>query len=421
VVEKLREHLPAVKSFIAIDDGTTGAWPAWFDGEYEALLAAASPEYDFPDFDENAMATTFYTTGTTGDPKGVYATHRQLVLHTLAMLSVNNSVGSGQNFRGTDVYMPMTPMFHVHAWGTPYAATLMGVKQVYPGRYLPEELLNLREKHRVTYSHCVPAILQMLLKAAVERKADLTGWKIVIGGSALPEGLAREALSMGVDVWAGYGMSETGPVLTKSRIFAKSGSLDDEVRRRCRAGMAIPLVDLRIVDPDMRDVPRDGKSTGEIVARAPWNTQCYVGNPEASRELWRGGYLHTQDVGMFDAEGYVQITDRTKDVIKTGGEWLSSLELESVISRHPGVAEVAVVGVKDDRWGERPMALIVVRPAHAGKVSIADVQKEVEKEVDTGVLPRYAIPERVLFIDAIDRTSVGKIDKKLLRQKYAQQ
>jgi fatty-acyl-CoA synthase len=420
VVEKLREHLPEVKAWIAIADGATESWPAWFDGEYEALLGAASPHYEFPDFDENAMATTFYTTGTTGDPKGVFATHRQLVLHTLALMGANNAAGAGQCFRGTDVYMPMTPMFHVHAWGNPYAATLMGVKQVYPGRYLPEELLALRARHKVTYSHCVPAILQMLLKTAATSKADLKGWKIVIGGSALPEGVAREALSLGIDVWAGYGMSETGPVLTKSRLVGQTGSPDDEVRRRCRAGMPIPLVDLRIVDPEMRDVPRDGKSTGEIVARAPWTTLCYVGNPAASKELWRGGYLHTQDVGLFDDDGYLQITDRTKDVIKTGGEWLSSLELESIISRHAGVAEVAVVGVQDDRWGERPLALVVLRPGFAGKVAVADIQKEVDVEVAAGVLPRYAIPERVLFIDALDRTSVGKIDKKVLRLKYAQ-
>jgi fatty-acyl-CoA synthase len=420
VVERLREHLPQVKAWIAIADGTSESWPSWFSGEYEALLGAASPHYGFPDFDENAMATTFYTTGTTGDPKGVFATHRQLVLHTLALMGANNAAGDGQCFRGTDVYMPMTPMFHVHAWGNPYAAPLMGVKQVYPGRYLPEELLALRARHKVTYSHCVPAILQMLLKAAAASKADLKGWKIVIGGSALPEGVAREALALGVDVWAGYGMSETGPVLTKSRLVGEAGTEADEVRRRCRAGKPIPLVDLRIVDPDMRDVPRDGKSTGEIVARAPWTTLCYVGNPAASKELWRGGYLHTQDVGLFDGEGFLQITDRTKDVIKTGGEWLSSLELESIISRNAGVAEVAVIGVKDDRWGERPLALIVLRPGFAGKVAIADIQEEVDVEVSAGVLPRYAIPERVLFIDALDRTSVGKIDKKVLRQKYAQ-
>lgn len=418
VIERLREQLPGVQRWIAIDDGVRQDWPGWFTGEYEALVAAASPGFEFEDFDENAMATTFYTTGTTGEPKAVFATHRQHVLHTLALGSNNNAAGAGQCFRGTDVYMPMTPMFHVHAWGNPYLATLMGVKQVYPGRYVPEELLALRERHQVTYSHCVPAILQMLLKAAAATNADLSGWKIVIGGSALPEGLAREAMSRGVDVWAGYGMSETGPVLTKSRLRV-AGSADEDLRRRCRAGLPIPLVDLRIVDSEMREVPRDGRTSGEIVVRAPWTTSCYVGSPAASTELWRGGYLHTQDVGLIDGEGFLQITDRTKDVIKTGGEWISSLELESIISRHPAVADVAVIGAKDARWGERPMALVVPRANLREPLTVQVIQKEVEAVVDAGILPRYAIPERVLFIEAIDRTSVGKIDKKLLRQKYA--
>jgi fatty-acyl-CoA synthase len=419
-LEQLRRHVPKLDRFVLIADDSEERAPSGFAGEYEKLLAAADATYAFPDFDENLRATTFYTTGTTGHPKAVAFSHRQIVLHTL---------GSGLNhamppvrprFHAGDVYMPLTPMFHVHAWGFPFLATLLGVKQVYPGRYQPASLLKLITLERVTFSHCVPAILQMLLDAPESAAADLARWKVVVGGSALTVGLARRATARGIDVWCGYGMSETCPILTSAQL--KPGfdlGADQELAVRCRTGKPLLLVDLRIVDPEMRDVPHDGKTVGEIVVRAPWLTEAYGSDPAASEQLWRGGYLHTQDVAHIDADGYVQITDRLKDVIKSGGEWISSLELESLISQHPAVAEVAVIGVADARWGERPLALVVGRAEAKDSLHAEAIRTHLLAFVATGTLSKVAVPERVLLVDAIDKTSVGKTDKKMLRQKYS--
>jgi len=410
--EAIRPALPLVREVIPIGDAAGEACG------YEAMLAAAPEDFPFVDFDENAVATTFYTTGTTGLPKAVSFTHRQIVLHTLGVLGALGSSPIGQSLRQGDVYMPLTPMFHVHAWGVPYVATLLGLKQVYPGRYEPPMLLQLRAREGVTYSHCVPTILQMLLDAAAASGADLAGWKINIGGSALNAALARRALSKGIDVFAAYGMSETCPYLTATRVMpeVRARGLDAEVEVRCRTGLPAPLVDLRLVDERMNDVPRDGASVGEIVVRAPWLTLGYVGDPEASEQLWRGGWLHTGDIASQDADGFVQIRDRMKDVIKTGGEWLSSLQLEDLIARDPGVAEVAVIGLPDERWGERPVALIVRRADAAGAALTAErVREHLAPHVASGAIVRYAVPERIDFVAALARTSVGKIDKKAMR------
>ncbi len=419
VLRDIEGGLERLKRFVLIADGADATPPAGFAGEYEALLAAAAADRDFPDFDENARATTFYTTGTTGLPKAVAFSHRQLVLHTLAAGMALAGPPERQRFHAGDVYMPLTPMFHVHAWGVPYVATLMGVKQVYPGRYEPAALLGLIAREGVTFSHCVPAILQMLLGAPEADAVDLSRWKVVIGGSALPLGLARRAQERGIDIWSGYGMSETCPVLALAQVKPGPAQAPEaDLALRCKTGMPIPLVDLRVVDPDMRPLPWDGKSVGEAVVRAPWTTLGYVGDAAASEALWRGGFLHTQDVAHMDGEAYLQITDRLKDVIKTGGEWVSSLELESLISRHPAVAEAAVIGVADQRWGERPLVLVVAKPGQDAAALPAIVKAHLQGFLASGAIPRYALPERVLVLEAIDKTSVGKIDKKLLRQKY---
>ena len=421
LVRELKPQLPNVKRLVVMSDLSspeTGGLS--FVGEYESLLAAASPHYDFPDFDENAQATTFYTTGTTGLPKGVYYSHRQLVLHTLAELAFLGIAGKQGRFSRDDVYMPITPMFHVHAWGFPWAATLAGVKQVYPGRYDPAMLVKLIKTEGVTFTHCVPTILQMLLGAAAAANTDLAGLKMVIGGSALPKALAKQALAAGIDVYAGYGMSETGPVICVAQVRTRDldGDPDQVVDIRARAGLTAPLVDLRIVDPDMKDVPHDGKASGEIVLRAPWLTQGYFNDPNGSDQLWEGGYLHTSDVGAVTSEGYVQITDRIKDVIKTGGEWVSSLQIEDLIMHRPGVAEAAVIGVKDEKWGERPMALVVRDASSAEAVGAAEIKDHLKVFADGGVISKYAIPEKILFVDSLPRTSVGKVNKRELRQKY---
>ena len=423
VVESLKDRIETVKKYILITDAPfAGPSSISFEGEYETLLACASPDFDFPDFDENARATTFYTTGTTGLPKGVYFSHRQLVLHTLAELTALALAPSQGRVHRQDVYMPITPMFHVHAWGFPYAATLAGLKQVYPGRYAPDVLLKLIRTEGVTFSHCVPTILHMILGHPDANTTDLSRWKVIIGGSALPTGLAEAALKRGIDVFAAYGMSETCPILTLSHVTPAMlrDNADTGVEMRVKTGRPIPLVDLRIVDHEMNEAPHDGKSSGEIVVRAPWLTQGYFKNPEASQALWAGGYLHTNDIAVIDPNGYVQITDRLKDVIKTGGEWISSLEVEDIISQHPAVSEVAVIGVKDEKWGERPKAIVVREPQADPVATEASIKSHVSTFAERGVISKYAVPQTVLFVDQLERTSVGKIDKKLLRKLYAQ-
>jgi fatty-acyl-CoA synthase len=421
LLEGLKAQLPKIKRMIVMSDRPapqTGGLS--FVGEYESLLAAASPDYDFPDFDENTQATTFYTTGTTGLPKGVYYSHRQLVLHSICGLALFGMAGEQGRFSRDDVYMPITPMFHVHAWGFPWSATLAGVKQVYPGRYEPAMLVKLIKSEGVTFTHGVPTILQMLLDAAARANVDLKGLKMVIGGSALPKALAKRALAAGIDIFAGYGMSETGPLAAVSHVRSKdlTGDPDGEVEFRARAGIAGPLVDLRIVDADMNSVPHDGKSAGEIVIRAPWLTQGYFNNPEGSEQLWAGGYLHTSDIAVVDANGSVHITDRIKDVIKTGGEWVSSLQIEDLIAQCAGVAEAAVIGVRDEKWGERPLALVVKRPSDANGISEAAIKDHLKVFADKGAISKYGIPEKIIFIDSIPKTSVGKVNKKELRERY---
>ncbi|VXB64524.1 Fatty-acyl-CoA synthase [Pseudomonas sp. 8AS] len=389
-------------------------------GEYESLLAGASAQYDFPDFDENSVATTFYTTGTTGNPKGVYFTHRQLVLHTLAEASVLGSLDSVRLLGTNDVYMPITPMFHVHAWGIPYVATMLGIKQVYPGRYDPELLVQLWQKEKVTFSHCVPTILQMVLNAKAGQGLDFAGWKIIIGGSALNRALYEAAKARGIQLTAAYGMSETCPLISCAHINDEllAGSEDERTTYRIKAGVPVPLVEAAIMGADGRLLPADGETQGELVLRAPWLTQGYFREPEKGAELWEHGWLHTGDVATLDDFGFIDIRDRIKDVIKTGGEWLSSLELEDLISRHPAVREVAVVGIPDPQWGERPFALLVLREGQS--LDARGLKEHLKPFVEQGHINKWAIPSQIALVTDIPKTSVGKLDKKRIRLDIAQ-
>ena len=420
ILEQIRGRVDTVQGFVLLnDEPVQPVTTIPFCGEYEALLAAASSEFDFPDFDENTRATTFYSTGTTGMPKGVYFSHRQLVLHTMGLLSVLGSALGHGRFHRQDVYMPITPMFHVHAWGVPYVATMLGVKQVYPGRYVPDLLLELVDKEKVTFSHCVPTILHMLLKHPHAQRIDLSGWKLIIGGAAMSRTLCLDAMKRGIDIFTGYGMSETCPILTLAHLTPEMLELlpEEQAVIRCKTGRPLPLVDLKIVDGSMRKQACDNASTGEIVARAPWLTQGYLKDHKASERLWEGGWLHTGDVAVQDELGFVRITDRSKDVIKVAGEWVSSLELEDIIAHNHGVAEVAVIGTPDEKWGERPLALVVPRPD--GKLTEKDISHHVKEYADKGLVNKQVVLLKVRFVDAIDKTSVGKINKVALREKYA--
>lgn len=389
-------------------------------GEYESLLAAASPSYDFADFDENSVATTFYTTGTTGNPKGVYFTHRQLVLHTLSMAATVSALDSIRLLGNDDVYMPITPMFHVHAWGVPYVATMLGVKQVYPGRYEPDMLCRLIKEEKVNFSHCVPTILQMVLNAPGAQGHDFGGMKMIIGGSALNRSLYEAAKARGIQLTAAYGMSETCPLISCGYLNdeLRAGSEDERTTYRIKAGIPVPLVEAAIMDGDGKLLPADGESQGELVLRTPWLTQGYFREPEKSEELWEHGWLHTGDVATLDGMGYIEIRDRIKDVIKTGGEWISSLELEDLISRHPAVREVAVVGVPDPQWGERPFALLVARDGQT--LDAKELKEHLKPFVEQGHINKWAIPNQIALVTEIPKTSVGKLDKKRIRLDIAQ-
>ena len=418
ILQQIAGELETVKTFVLIsDEAEIPSAPLAMAGEYEALLAAADSAFDFPDFDENAQATTFYTTGTTGNPKGVYFSHRQLMLHTLGCAAALGGANRQGHIHREDVYMPMTPMFHVHAWGFPYLATMLGVKQVYPGRYQPDVICRLISEEKVSFSHCVPTILHMVLSHPQARTTDFSGLKILIGGAAMPEAMAIAAQKRGMDLFTGYGMSETCPVLSLAHLDSADleRSVEEQAVIRAKTGRPLPLVDLRIVDPDMKDVAHDGKATGEVVVRAPWLTQGYVAAPEASEGLWAGGYLHTADIGNINPAGYLKVTDRIKDVIKTGGEWTSSLQLEDIIAKHEAVHEVAVIGVADDKWGERPLALVLLKPDCVGQITEHALRNYAAHAIEAAGISRYGVLLQVRFVKTLVKTSVGKMNKRLMR------
>jgi fatty-acyl-CoA synthase len=419
VIEQIRDRIEGDTRFVFLSDDVDALVPDFCETDFDSLVDSGDAAFVFDDFDENTIATTFYTTGTTGDPKAVFFSHRQLVLHTMALVGGLGSVDSSARIHGNDVYMPITPMFHVHAWGFPYAATLMGLKQVYPGKYDPAMLIKLIDTEAVSFSHCVPTILHMLLTAPEADATDLSRWKVIIGGAAFPAGLVKLAAEHGINAFAAYGMSETCPFVTMADMSGiDQVEVDSDLSLRCKTGKPTLMVDLRVVDSQMNDIPRGGSVSGEVVLRSPWLTQGYAGNQEGSEALWSGGYLHTGDVGYIDEGGSLLITDRMKDVIKSGGEWISSLELESIVSSCDAVGEVAAFGIADERWGERPMIVCVASGSASEEAIADDVRRAIQVEIDSGRLLKWAMPQRIEILDALPKTSVGKMDKKVLRARY---
>jgi fatty-acyl-CoA synthase len=388
--------------------------------DYEKLLAEADPDgFQYAEHDEDDPVAMCYTSGTTGRPKGVVYSHRSTVLHTLVA-----SLGDFWGLRGTDVVFPVTPMFHANCWGMPYGAVMMGVKLVFPGPHLhPEDLLDLMQVEPPTLSLGVPTIWLGLIQtfdAAQDPKSPHHGrWKLprgmrsLVGGAAVPEALIRAFDQHGIWIEQGWGMTETSPICTISypRAELRGASEDEKYRRAAMAGVPVPLVDLRVMG-DAGEQPWDGKSVGEIQVRGPFITGSYHEVPFDPGKFTEDGWLRTGDVASVDELGFVRITDRTKDLIKSGGEWISSVDLENALMAHPAVAEAAVIAIPDPKWSERPLACVVLKKgadAHPDQLN-AHLLKH--------AFAKWQLPERYEFIDAVPRTSTGKFWKLKLRERF---
>ena len=402
-------ELRTVEHFVLVDDGPVDEQIlAQFPSvkRYEDLLDAEQPGIEWPDLDERAAAAMCYTSGTTGDPKGVVYSHRSTYLHAFAY---NNA--SDITISERDRAVIIVPMFHVNAWGWPYVGWMCGADLVMPGRFLQgEPLVKLFEATRATVSAGVPTIWNEVLRyLEAHPDHDVSSLRgLISGGSALPGAIVDGFDKLGIRMLQGWGMTETSPVCTVSE---PPGDADPWDRRwRLRTGRVLPGVEIRIVTSDGEEAPWDGQTTGEVEVRGPWITGGYFMDPAPDK--FHDGWLRTGDIGYIDDYGFLQITDRLKDVIKSGGEWISSLELEDAIMAHPAVAEAAVVGVGDEKWGERPLAVVVVKEGE--QVSAEQLRAFLE-----GRVARWWIPERWSFVDSVPKTSVGKFDKKVLRAQEA--
>ncbi|WXG42050.1 MAG: long-chain fatty acid--CoA ligase [Candidatus Freyarchaeum deiterrae] len=418
LIEAIAPKLKSVKHYIMINDTKEIPTTKIKNVQnYNELHESASADYEYPDLDENTPATMCYTTGTTGLPKGCVFTHRQGVLHTLVQSACSGQFwGIGTN----DVLLNITPLFHVHAWGLPYSAAMFGLKQVFPGKYDPVMLVNLVVKEKCTVSAFIPTLLILMMWAPNFKEAipQLNGFKCFIGGSALPRGLAEQGWNYGMRIFAAYGLTESYPTLTQAYLRSWDANLpkEEKISRWITTGLPVPLTRIRVVNENMENIPRDGKTMGEIVVRAPWLTTEYYKDKDKTRDLWEGGWMHTGDIATIDGEGYILIRDRTKDVIKSGGEWISTLTLENVTSQHPAVMEACVIGVKHQKWEERPLILIVPKPDQKGKVTEKDIIDFLKSKSDR--IPDWWLPDKVVFVDSLPKTSVGKFNKKALKEQY---
>jgi len=405
VLARVADQLKTVERFVVVGDGD--ATPLGSVLRYEELLAAESDAYPWPDLDERSAAAMCYTSGTTGNPKGVVYSHRSTVLHSFAVTSTASlAICEG------DRILLIVPMFHANAWGLPYAGWLVGADFVMPGRFLQAEpLCRMIALTRPTVSGAVPTIWNDILRFAEDHPVDLSSFRMVMcGGSAVPRALMeRFEERHGLRIVQGWGMTETSPLAAIARP-PRGCAPADEIDWRARTGRVLPGVELRIVDDAGRPLAWDGQAVGEIEVRGPWITAGYYRDP--APEKFHDGWLRTGDVGWVDERGFVQITDRAKDVIKSGGEWISSVELENELMAHPDVTEAAVIAVADDRWQERPLACVVLR--EGSKATADDLARFLEPRV-----ARWWIPERWSVVPEIPKTSVGKFDKKVLRARYA--
>jgi fatty-acyl-CoA synthase len=412
LLAKVAGDLTSVHTFVVTGGGDPGALAEATSARvvgYEDLLAAEEPGFDWPDVDERSAAAMCYTSGTTGNPKGVVYSHRSTWLHAFAATAANVLA-----ITEADRVLPIVPMFHANAWGLPYAGWLVGADFVMPNRFLQAEPLSrFVEQERPTVSGAVPTIWADVLRYSREHPVDLSSLRMIMcGGAAVPRSL-MEAFDRehGVRMVQGWGMTETSPLAAVAHPPAGTpvGS-EEEMDWRSRTGRVLGGVELRIVDDAGRVLPWDDEAVGEIEVRGPWITGSYYLEP--APEKFDDGWLRTGDVGRVSPEGFVQITDRAKDVIKSGGEWISSVELENLLVGHPDLVEASVVGVPDDRWTERPLACVV--RAAGSEVTPAEL-----REFLGGHVAAWQLPERWAFVVEVPKTSVGKFDKKVLRARYA--
>jgi fatty-acyl-CoA synthase len=403
--------LETVHTLIAVGDGDIDALEG--SGKtvlrYDDVLAGESPEFDWPEIDELSAAAMCYTSGTTGNPKGVVYSHRSSYLHAM-MTNTANAVG----LCATDKVLPVVPMFHANAWGMPYGALMAGADLVMSDRFLDSKsLIDLIETQRPTVAAAVPTIWNDVLHCLQRAPGrDVSSLRLVTcGGSAVPTSLMKAfERDHDVQIMQAWGMTETSPLATLARALPDI-SEDEHWAQRSTQGRAVCGVEARIVGEDGNPLPHDGKAVGEVQVRGPWITGAYYRNHDESK--FDGGWLHTGDVGRIDTLGFVTLTDRAKDVIKSGGEWISSVELENHLMDHPAVSEAAVVAVPDERWQERPLAVVVVNDG-------ADVCARELREFLGEKVVRWWLPERWAFIDQVPLTSVGKFDKKTIRARYAE-
>jgi fatty-acyl-CoA synthase len=379
------------------------------EGDYEDLLSASDGEFSYEPHEEDDPIAMCYTSGTTGRPKGVVYSHRSTVLHSLVAALPDN-----WGLSSRDVVLPVTPMFHANSWGIPYGAVNLGAKLVFPGPHLhPEDLLDLFALEKPTLSLGVPTIWLSMIQAYDAQPGRWTfpkGLRTLVGGAAVPESLIRAYAKHGVKVDQGWGMTETSPVCTIAYPKAAFTDADEIFRRKAMAGIPVPLVDLRIVGEE-GVAPWDGKAVGEVQVQGPFITGSYHG-VDAAERFAEDGWLRTGDVASVDAHGYVRITDRTKDLIKSGGEWISSVDLENALMGHPAVAEAAVIAIPHQKWGERPLACVVLREGkQASAASLNDLLLK--------TFAKWQLPDDYRFIREIPRTSTGKFWKAKLREQFA--
>jgi acyl-CoA synthetase (AMP-forming)/AMP-acid ligase II len=414
VIESIRAQLTTVRHFVLMDDGAGADPPAPAGAHaYEQLLAEARPLPAWPRLEEDDAAGMCYTSGTTGHPKGVVYSHRAIFLHSMAIAMADTLALSEQ-----DTILHIVPMFHANAWCVPFGAVMVGATQVFGGPAPhPRDIAEIIQAEKVTFVGAVPTVWLTVRDLVEKENYDLSSIRCIpIGGSAARRHLIETyEKKFGVAMLHAWGMTETSPLGTVSRLKSHMRDWSDDARYTVRAKQGYPVagIELRAVDEQGREVPWDGQTMGELQVRGPWVVRGYYDNPEGARQFTPDGWFRTGDVVSIDPEGYIQITDRTKDLIKSGGEWISSVDLENLIMAHPKVLEAAVIAVPHPRWVERPLACVVPRPEHRDALTVEEILEFLRPQV-----ARWALPDAVVFLDAVPKTSVGKFDKKVLREQF---